>query len=41
VGVGSALVSKEILAANDWNELKRRASAYAEAARAARSAARG
>lgn len=41
VGVGAALVSKEILVANDWNELKRRASAYAEAARAARSAARG
>lgn len=36
VGVGSALVSREILAANDWAELKRRATAYVQAARAAR-----
>ncbi|MDW8382297.1 MAG: bifunctional 4-hydroxy-2-oxoglutarate aldolase/2-dehydro-3-deoxy-phosphogluconate aldolase [Verrucomicrobiota bacterium] len=36
VGVGSALVSADILAANNWAELKRRAAAYAQAARAAR-----
>ena len=36
VGVGSALVSKEILDTGHWTELKRRAEAYATAARAAR-----
>lgn len=41
VGVGSALVSREILAANDWAELQRRAAAYAQAARAARASQPG
>lgn len=36
IGVGSALVSKEILAARDWKELTQRAEEFVKAVRAAR-----
>jgi len=36
LGVGSSLVSKEILQMKDWAELKKRAAAFVEAVRAAR-----
>ena len=39
LGVGSSLVSKEILQKKDWAELKKRAAAFVQAVRAARSEA--